>query len=205
VSRPRDSSGGYLTGNEAWSVFDNEDDDDPLIDDEEPEKPDEETVWARKLEIRTELDRLVEMAERSHDALRFDPSDLDPDEIGRRIDGLADEEDDLDSNGYGDPPADWSPVPTGTRPTSAVVARTVSQTPQQILGAGLTAEEFRLWEWLERGEAQTAIAAWLGITQGAVSQREARLRKRVDEIYVQATGRSYHWTPISTGGRPRRR
>ena len=55
----------------------------------------------------------------------------------------------------------------------------------------LTATEMLHWQELQKGTKQTVIAEKLGIKQGAVSKREAKLRKRIDAISIETIGRPY--------------
>ena len=121
---------------------------------------------------------------------------------------LGDLDDEMEVRGF--PPDGWHPHSADQPQSAASPPRSGSPTrssaPGDILRPHLTVDEYQLWEWLDQGVLQREVAQRLAISQVAVSKREKKLRARVDAIYIDATGRPYHWTAIAKpqGGRRRR-
>jgi len=70
---------------------------------------------------------------------------------------------------------------------------------EAAINAELNASEWLHWQELLKGTRQAEIATKLGISQGAVSKRELKLRQKVDAISVRLTGRPYSVTQIDRG------
>jgi hypothetical protein len=70
---------------------------------------------------------------------------------------------------------------------------------EAAINAELNASEWLHWEEVLKGTRQAEIAPKLGISQGAVSKREFKLRQKVDAISVRLTGRPYSVTQIDRG------
>jgi len=223
VTNDRDSSGGYLTGDESERLWDEEEEDafasaqldgDDGGDDSYPslELP-IESIWARAFVVAAEIVANDQAIDRVQSLTTFDPNDLAIEELDARSDALADERFELEYQMRirGFPPKRWSPQPAALPQLAAGPSRHVpsrrSLSPGEILRPHLTDGEFQHWEWLDQGVIQVEVARRLGITQVAVSKREKKLRARIDVIYIGRTGRPYHWTPIpkAQGGRRRKR
>lgn len=63
------------------------------------------------------------------------------------------------------------------------------QAYQAALRAELTTDELRHWQAYSAGTDQAGIVRMLGITQGAVSKREAKLKAKVAAIHMHHFGR----------------
>ena len=162
--------------------------------------------------ISKEIAEIEETLDRARSTTIFDPTDLSIDEMQVRLGALAQELGDLDDEMEvrGFPPDGWHPQSADQPQSAASPPRSGSPTrssaPGDILRPHLTVDEYQLWEWLDQGVLQREVAQRLAISQVAVSKREKKLRARVDAIYIDATGRPYHWTaiPKPQGGRRRR-
>jgi DNA-binding CsgD family transcriptional regulator len=218
MTERRDSSGGYLTGDEAERLWDADQDDgydeaeDIDEDDDEPDRP-LPSIWARARAVDAEIQSTLDAIGRTTVPHVFDPGELSPADLDRRVELLESEraelEFEMEIRGF--PPPGWrSPEVDVVEPTADVLVaenpRPV-RSPAEVLRPALTASEYEHWEWLEAGEPQSTIADRLGISQAAVSKRERTLRDRVDAIYRERTGAAYHWilAPRRVGGRRRRR
>jgi DNA-binding CsgD family transcriptional regulator len=210
MTNQRDSSGGYLTGNESERLWDADEDDVFLSDQVDEEDGDGdpsdeepiESVWARALEVAGEI-RSIDMAiDRHRRQTIFDPDDAPIEELEDRSLTLAGERWELESQMQerGFPPAGWLPPPAEPpRPVAALASPPSagrSRSPSQILRPRLSADEYRHFEWIDQGLHQDEIARRLGISQAAVSKREKKLRARIDAVYIEATRHRYHWTAI---------
>lgn len=220
MTHSRDSSGGYLTGDESERLWDADEEDAYTLEIVEGEDDGTasgldvsiEAVWARAHTLSNEIAETQEVLDRARSTTIFEPTDLSIDEMQVRLGALARElaglDDEMEERGL--PPDGWQPQPADGTPSAAGPpppgTPTRSLAPGDFLRPHLTVEEYQLWEWLDQGVLQREVAARLGISQVAVSKREKKLRARVDAIYIEATERPYHWTPLSKsqGGRRRR-
>ncbi len=220
MTNSRDSSGGYLTGNESERLWD-EDEEDAFFsahgdedDDLSPDPADSvESVWARAFDVAAEIAANTRAIDRANRLTFFDPNDEPIEELEARSRTLADERSELEyqMRMRGFPPRGWAPPPAVPRlsvtATSSSAPSGRSVPPAQILRPGLTDEEYQHWEWLDQGLTQSEVARRVGVSQVAISKREGKLRARIDAVYIEQTGRPYHWTPIPKpqGGRRRKR
>ncbi len=220
MTNQRDSSGGYLTGDEAERLWDSDEDDAFLADQAEQEDDDAvpndeepiEALWARAFVVAAEIRRMDQAIDRYGRQTTFGPDDLPIEELQTREKALAAERSDLEyeMEERGFPPKGWTParVEPPRSPAASVHSAPVirGRTPTEILRPHLTDLEYQQYEWMEQRLPQVEIAKGLGISQAAVSVRETRLRARIDAIYNEETGQPYHWTPIPKpqGGRRRR-
>lgn len=217
----RDSSGGYLTGNESERLWDAEEDDafvSAQVDDEdddariEPNNP-IEAMWARAFDVAAEIAAIDRAIRRVQSLTSFDPNDAPLEELQARSDTLADQRVELEfqMRMHGFPPRGWSPRPGAGPPPAQLPSPSAPSNrlvePAQILRPRLTDDEYQHWEWLDQGVIQADVGRRLGISQAAVSKRERKLRARIDAVMNEATGHPYHWVPIPKpqGGRRRRR
>ncbi len=212
----RDSSGGYLTGDESESVFDSDNEAVDQYDDELDAGAGQvstDALWRRWRALDDEYARL-NSSPPVDSAASFKPDDLSPVERERRIAELIHElgevEWELEANGEDiglPPPAQEAAAPPEPAVAVGETRRRQSKAPKpaDILRSRLTDAEFEHWTLVDQGVRQVDIAKALGISQPAVSSRERRLRDRINQIYMEATGSPYHWTPIPERGRPRRR
>ena len=220
MTNRRDSSGGYLTGEEAERLWDADEDDaysaDQADDDDDDAVPSAmepiESIWARAIEVAAEICRVRRAIDRYGRQATFGPDDLPIEGLDARESALAAKRSELEyeMEERGFPPKGWTPAqaelprsPADVVPSPPAVR---GRTPTEILRPHLTDLEFQQYEWMEQRLPQVEIAKGLGISQPAVSGREKKLRARIDAIYVKQTGKPYHWTPIAKpqGGRRRR-
>jgi hypothetical protein len=220
MTNSRDSSGGYLTGDESERLWEREEEDAytaEVLGDEDVGSASDldvriEAIWSRADTISKEIAEIEETLVRARSTTIFDPTDLSIDEMQVRLGALAQELGDLDDEMEvrGFPPDRWHPQSADQPVSAASPPRSGSPTrplaPGDILRPHLTVDEYQLWEWLDQGVLQREVAQRFAISQVAVSKREKKLRARVDAIYIVATGRPYHWTaiPKPQGGRRRR-
>lgn len=126
MTNSRDSSGGYLTGDESERLWDREEEDAytaELLGDEDDGSASDldvriEATWTRAHAISKEIAEIEETLDRARSTTIFDPTDLSTDEMQVRLGALAQELGDLDDEMEvgGFPPDGWhSPV---GRPTS---------------------------------------------------------------------------------------
>ena len=96
-------------------------------------------------------------------------------------------------------------VEPGPSPSSPEEPTTSERRPSPVrqvefaIREKLTASEMLHWQELQKGTKQTVIAEKLGIKQGAVSKREAKLRDRINAISVETIGRPYPAKHIERG------
>ncbi len=120
MTNQRDSSGGYLTGNESERLWDadeddafaadqaDEEDNDALSGDEEPI----ESVWARAFVVAADIRRTEQAIDRLGQQTTFDPEDLPREELERRVMALEAERAELEyeMRERGLPPKSWTPA-----------------------------------------------------------------------------------------------
>ena len=179
----RDSTGGYLTGNEDQGLWDADDEDFSPFDQTDEDDQDDsdepiETVWARAREVDEQIAKTEEAIARASGLTSFEPDDLPLEELETRAFMLEVERDGLDEEMRirGLPHQEWSPAPAPASPppSSASGRRSASPAPPSpatVLRPTLTDEEFQHWEWLDEGVDQVEVARRLGISQPAVSRR----------------------------------
>lgn len=119
MTRSRDSSGGYLTGDESERLWDREEEDAytaELLGDEDDGSASDldvriEAIWTRAHAISKEIAEIEETLDRARSTTIFDPTDLSIDEMQVRLGTLAQElsdlDDEMDVRGF--PPDGWHP------------------------------------------------------------------------------------------------
>ena len=127
MTNSRDSSGGYLTGDESERLWDGEEEDAyaaELLDEEDRSASDLEVrieaIWARADAISKEIAEIEETLDRARSTTIFDPTDLSIDEMQVRLGALGQELGDLDDEMevHGFPPDGWHPQ-SADQPQSA--------------------------------------------------------------------------------------
>lgn len=226
MTSDRDSSGGYLTGNESERLWDAEEEDDFIaaygdgddtgedIDEEDKDDGGDgpiELVWTRAFAVASLIVANRQSIGRVRGLTTFDPDDETIEELEARSDALAGErlflESEMRKRGF--PPRGWLPPAAPPLSVAAVSddrRKGWSLPPNETLRPRLMPAEYQHWEWLIAGVIQNEVARRLGISQAAVSKREKKLRAKVDVIFVELTGRPYHWAliPKPQGGRRRK-
>src|SRR6266487_3350541 len=115
MTNSRDSSGGYLTGDESERLWDREEEDaypaEPFGDEDDGSASDPdvriEVIWTRAHAISREIAEIEETLDRAQSTTIFEPTDLSIDEMRVRLGTLAEELSDLDDEMHvrGFPPA----------------------------------------------------------------------------------------------------
>ena len=110
----------------------------------------------------------------------------------------------------GDPYEDDEAEPILVEPAPTAARSGARPSPfeefKRALADELTDDERELLEAIRREEPQASIAARLGLSQGAVSKREERLRRKVNPIHRRLLGGDYSMLERSRiPGRPGRR
>jgi hypothetical protein len=125
MTNSRDSSGGYLTGDESERLWDREEEDaytaEPLGDEDDGSASDLdvriEAIWTRARAISIEIAAIEETFDRARSTTIFDPTDLSNNEMQVRLGTLAQELGDLDDEMEVRGPSRGLASPAG-RPTS---------------------------------------------------------------------------------------
>ena len=147
-------------------------------------------------EVRDLGDRIYyrDMAAGAGDAVDADASVTDKNRLARLTAFRRDHPDPAADVDEPDPPAPTAP-PASVKASPPSPVRMV----EAAIKEKLTASEMLHWQELQKGTKQTVIAGKLGIKQGAVSKREAKLRERINAISIEMVGRPYPAKHIDRG------